>query len=91
MIEELIKIDQQLFHVINTASSNTFFDCLMPILRNKYTWIPLYIIIIGFALKTFKLKGLYFLIFLAAAAGMADYGSASVLKPTFNNGKFQAK
>lgn len=84
MIEEIIKIDQQIFHAINTGLSNTFFDWLMPILRNKYTWIPLYIIMIAFAIKTYKLKGLYMLLFLTAAVGIADFGSASILKPAFN-------
>ena len=84
MIEDFLKLDQQLFHAINTGLSNAFFDWLMPILRNKYTWIPLYIFIVAFAVKTYKLKGLYFALFLAATAGIADFGSSSILKPTFN-------
>lgn len=84
MIEEIIKLDQQLFHAINTGLSNTFFDWLMPILRNKYTWIPLYIIIIAEAIKTYKLKGIYLVLFLTAAVGLADFGSSSILKPAFN-------
>ena len=84
MIEELIKIDHQIFYAINSGLSNVFFDWLMPILRNKYTWIPLYIIIIAEAIKTHKLKGFYLVLFLAAAVGLADFGSASILKPTFN-------
>lgn len=84
MLEELLKIDQQLFHAINTGLSNTFFDWLMPILRDRYTWIPLYIFIIAFAIKTYKLKGLYLVLFLGAAVGLADFGSATILKPAFN-------
>lgn len=84
MIEEIIKFDQQLFHAINTGLSNVFFDWLMPILRNKYTWVPLYILIIAFAIKTYKLKGLYLVLFLAATVGIADFGSSGILKPTFN-------
>lgn len=84
MINELIKLDQQIFEAINTGCGNIFFDWLMPILRNKLTWIPLYLFIIGFALKTYKIKGLYLILFFAATVGIADFGSASVLKPTFN-------
>ena len=84
MIAELIKIDHQLFYAINVGCSNVFFDWLMPILRNKYVWIPLYIFIIAYALKFYKLKGFYLILFFAAAVGLADYGSASVIKPLFN-------
>jgi membrane-associated phospholipid phosphatase len=83
-MEEIIKIDQQLFHAINTGLSNVFFDWLMPILRNKYTWLPLYILIIAFAIKAYKLKGFYLILFFAATVGIADFGSSSILKPTFN-------
>ena len=84
VIEDFLKLDQQLFHAINTGLSNAFFDWLMPILRNKYTWVPLYIFIIAFAIKTYKLKGLYLSLFLAVTVGIADFGSSSILKPTFN-------
>ncbi|MFC5281992.1 phosphatase PAP2 family protein [Pedobacter alpinus] len=83
MLEEILKLDHQLFQAINTGLSNSFFDWLMPIMRNKYTWIPLYIGIIIFAIKTYKTKGLYLVLFLATTVGIADFGSASILKPIF--------
>lgn len=83
MFEEIIKLDHQLFQAINTGLSNGFFDWLMPIMRNKYTWIPLYIAIIFFAIRAYKVKGLYFVMFLAATVGLADFGSASIVKPIF--------
>lgn len=84
MLEEIIRLDHQLFEAVNTGLSNAFFDWLMPIMRNKYVWIPLYVGIIFFAIKTYKVKGLYFVMFLAATVGIADFGSASVMKPIFN-------
>lgn len=83
MIEQIIQLDHQLFFAINNGLSNAFFDGLMPILRNKYTWIPLYIILIVFSIYTYKLKGFYLIVFLGIAVGIADYGSASMLKPAF--------
>lgn len=84
MIEDIIKLDHQLFQFINTDLSNAFFDWLMPILRNKLVWIPLYIFMIVFAIKTYKVKGFYLILFLIAAVGIADFGSASIIKPFFN-------
>jgi membrane-associated phospholipid phosphatase len=83
MIEHLIQLDHQIFFAINNGLSNAFFDFLMPILRNKYTWIPLYILIIFFAVRLYKTKGLYLVAFLGIAVGLADYGSAKILKPAF--------
>lgn len=83
MLEEIIRLDHQLFEAINTGLSNAVFDWLMPIMRNKYTWIPLYIAIIFFAIKTYKTKGLYLVLFLVATVGIADFGSASIVKPIF--------
>ena len=84
MINELIKIDHQIFEAINTGCSNAFFDWLMPVIRNKLTWIPLYLLIIGFALKTYKIKGFYLILFFAATVGLADFISSSVIKPMIN-------
>lgn len=83
MIEQIIQLDHQLFFAINNGLSNFFFDWLMPILRNKYVWIPLYIFIIAFSIKKYKIKGVYLVLFLSATAGFADFTSAKVMKPAF--------
>lgn len=83
-MEQIISLDHDLFFAINNGMSNVFFDWLMPILRNKYVWIPLYILIIYFSIKKYKVKGAYLVVFLAITVGIADYTSASILKPTFN-------
>lgn len=84
MLEEILKLDHQLFETINSGLSNVIFDWLMPILRNKYTWIPLYLAIIIYAIKTYKRNGIYLILALALTVGIADFGSASILKPYFN-------
>ncbi|MEO5910830.1 MAG: phosphatase PAP2 family protein [Pelobium sp.] len=84
MIEELIKIDHQIFQAINTGLSNVFFDWLMPILREKKTWIPVYAFIFIFFTWKYRLNGLYFILFFVAAVGIADFGSASIIKPLVN-------
>ncbi len=83
MIEQIIQLDHQLFFAINNGLSNFFFDWLMPILRNKYVWIPLYLFIIVVAIKKYKIKGVYLILFLSATVGIADSTSAKILKPAF--------
>lgn len=80
MLVEIIKLDHQLFYAINTNLTNVFFDWLMPILRNHYTWIPLYIFILYYFIKNYKLNGLYLTLALIACFAVADFTSASLIK-----------
>ena len=80
MIDQLISLDQEAFLAINQGLSNAFFDWLMPILRNRYTWAPLYLFIIVFCIRNYKRNGLYIIVFLLVTFGIADHVSSSVIK-----------
>lgn len=81
MIEQLIELDQQLFLSINKGLANQFFDFLMPLLRNPYTWAPLYLFFIIFAIRNYKKKGVIMILLLLVTFGLGDYTSASIIKP----------
>ncbi len=81
MLHQLIQTDQQIFHFINHDLANSFFDWLMPILRNAKNWIPLYLFIIVFCIWKFKKAGIVIIVMLALSAGFADFTSASMVKP----------
>jgi membrane-associated phospholipid phosphatase len=83
MPDYLLHLDQQLFHFINHDMSNWFFDMLMPVLRNRLVWIPLYVFIFVFCLWRYKKQGIIIIILLALTAGLADYGSATIIKSFF--------
>ena len=83
MIEQLIHIDQSIFHFINEVISNAVFDLILPVIRNKYTWIPLYIALIVFLYFKYKVKGLWIISFLLLSVGIADPVSAKLIKPGF--------
>ena len=76
----LLQFDENFFHLVNSGCQNGFFDWLMPLLRNKYIWIPLYLFIVSFLLLNFKLKGLYLCIALVLTVGVADSTSSQLLK-----------
>ena len=78
----ILQLDESIFHAINTVGQNAFFDWLMPLWRNKLTWIPLYIILIGIILYQLKIKGLYLLLALGLTIGIADTMSSKVIKKT---------
>lgn len=83
MPDYLLQLDRQLFYFINHDLGNAFFDVLMPILRNRLVWIPVYVFIFVFCLWRYKKQGLVIIALLAITFGVADFGSASIIKPAY--------
>lgn len=81
MIDQLVEFDRDLFFAINNGLSNGFFDWLMPILRDRYTWVLLYLSIIVFSIKNYGKQGFIMILFLAITFGISDFISSSVIKP----------
>ncbi len=79
-METILYLDFELFKWINQDLQNSFFDLIMPWWRSKYTWIPIYLILIGFMCWKFKLQGFYFILALALTVGVADTISSKVVK-----------
>jgi membrane-associated phospholipid phosphatase len=83
MPDFLLQLDRQLFYFINHDLSNAFFDVLMPVLRNRLVWIPLYVLIFIFCLWRYKKRGFIIIVLLALTFGVADFGSATIIKSTY--------
>ena len=81
-MDVILQLDESLFHIINSLGQNAFFDWLMPFWRNKLTWIPLYIFLIGIVLYQLKIKGLYLLLALGLTIGISDTLSSKIIKKT---------
>lgn len=80
MIDQLISLDQEAFLAINQGLSNAFFDWLMPILRNRYTWVPLYLFIVIFCIKNYGKPGILIILFILITFGISDQLSSSAIK-----------
>lgn len=80
MLDTLLEWDQWLFHIINYDWHNGLLDVIMPYWREKKLWIPLYLIIGGFALYRYRLKGLYFILAAALTIAIADPVSSQLIK-----------
>ncbi|MBR9861497.1 phosphatase PAP2 family protein [bacterium] len=83
MIEALTAFDIQFFKWIHLGLANDVFDYVLPIIRNKYTWIPLYLLFVFFIFKKYRWKGVILLIIAGLSVTIADQVSASVIKPMF--------
>lgn len=80
-MEELIAFDQYIFEIINGHTHNAVLDWLMPIWREKSTWIPFYLALTVFLGYKYRKAGLYLILGLALSVGLADTISSKVIKP----------
>ncbi len=82
MLDSILEIDFQLFELINQSFQNNFFDFIMPYLREKTVWIPLYIGLAVFFIKQFKLKkGIIIIVLSIICVGISDITSSKIIKP----------
>lgn len=81
MIENLHNFDVELFLKINRGLSNGFFDWLLPLLRNRFFWSPLYLFIIIFCIRQYKKKGLYIIGGILLTFALGDLISSRFIKP----------
>lgn len=75
--------DKRIFYAINTRGANDFFDWLMPLIRNSFTWAPLYFFIILFAIINFKKNGWWWLLFALGTVAITDLTGARIFKASF--------
>lgn len=79
----LYNIDAQIFHWINSDLSNALFDFIMPWLREKKTWIPLYIVLAVFLIYKYRRTGLFMILFTILTVSTSDMVSNYGFKKTF--------
>lgn len=80
MIAELQQLDAELFLKINKGLGNDFFDLIMPLLRNRFFWAPLYIFIIAFCIKQYKKQGYYIILGLLITFATGDLIASRLIK-----------
>lgn len=81
MIAELQQFDTELFLKIHRGLSNGFFDWLMPLVRNRFFWSPLYLFIVIFCIKQYKKQGYYMILMVLVTFAMGDLIASRIIKP----------
>ena len=81
-MELINSIDITIFHLIN---DNGFLemDKAMLVVSDKFTWIPLYLLLLYLLYKKYKANLLWITISLIILVFLADYGSVHFFKNTF--------
>ncbi|WP_214228390.1 phosphatase PAP2 family protein [Pedobacter sp. B4-66] len=82
MIESLQQFDVELFLKIHRGFANPFFDWLLPLMRNRFFWAPLYLFIIIFSFIEYKKKGWYIIGMLLVTFAIGDLVASRVIKPS---------
>lgn len=82
MIESLQQFDVELFLKIHRGLANPFFDWLLPLMRNRFFWAPLYLFIIIFSFIEYKKKGWYIIGMLLVTFAIGDLVASRVIKPS---------
>lgn len=81
MMQGLLHLDTALFHWINSGWSNPVFDVLLTAARNKYIWLPLYVLCISWILFNHNVRqSTYIILLLVAGIFVSDTISSKVIK-----------
>jgi membrane-associated phospholipid phosphatase len=76
----LLEMDYSLFNWINQQWTNPTLDVILPLVRNKYVWIPLYIYILSFIIFNYRNQALKIILVLFMVIGIADGVSSHLIK-----------
>jgi undecaprenyl-diphosphatase len=72
--------DKWLFVKLNSQWTNSFFDTILPFIRNSVFWAPLYIFVAVFIALNFGKKGLWWSLLFICTVALTDMIGARVFK-----------
>jgi membrane-associated phospholipid phosphatase len=72
MMETLLQWDASLFEWINSGWTNPVFDILMPAARNKYLWIPLYVLALSWIFFNSSIRQIAYIVFFVSISIFAS-------------------
>ncbi len=81
LIKWVIELDKNVFVFINSSMHKSWLDGFMLLMRNPYTWVPLYVLLLFKIYKTSPGILLPFVIASLACFAITDFTSASIIKP----------
>jgi len=83
-LPQVIKqLDYNLFSKMNGQWHNSFFDVLLPFIREPFVWLPFYLFLVFFTIINFKGKGWFWVLFFILNVILSDYISSTVIKENF--------
>ena len=81
-LDSLLQADQALFLWLN-GHHTPFWDSIMRAVTFKFTWIPLYLLLIYRLITEFKSKAVGYLLCIIAIVTLSDFIASGLFKPFF--------
>lgn len=81
-MEYINQIDHRLFQALNGFRIENL-DSFMLLISNRFTWIPLYVFLIGAIIYKFKTQSFAIIIGILLSVGASDYITSGLMKPYF--------
>lgn len=81
MIEELIRLDHQIFDLINQVWTNNLLDFILPYFRFKFFWAPAYLFFISFLILNYRMQGVVVVVLIILTIAVSDQLASSIIKP----------
>jgi membrane-associated phospholipid phosphatase len=83
LLNWLDHIDKVLVLLIQHDSDHFLFDKVMPVLRDPFTWIPLYAFMLYYAIRKGRKKAWFFIVLSVGTFAITDSVTTQLLKPLF--------
>lgn len=83
MLEDLLRLDDRLFVLINQTWAHESLDELMKILSSTWAFVPFYLWSVYKLIKRYKTRAYLPILIAVLAFGLADSISSKIFKPTF--------
>ena len=83
LLKWLDHIDKVLFVLIQHDADHSLLDKIMPVLRDPYTWIPLYAFLLYYSIRKGKNKAWVFIVLSLLCFAATDGVTTQLLKPLF--------
>lgn len=80
---EVWQADCEIFFAINHGLSSPLLDDIALVLRDRFTWLPLYILATTFIIWRWRMKGLMIVMAAALTVLLTEAASSWILKPIF--------
>lgn len=81
-VDSLLQADQSLFLRLN-GYHDPFWDNLMVAFTYKFTWIPLYLVLVYSLISRFKAQAVGYLLCMIAVVALSDQIASGIFKPYF--------
>jgi undecaprenyl-diphosphatase len=78
-----MNLDYSLYHFINQTLVSAWADVIMVYATNKWTWLPLYLLLVFLGYRAFRKKVFWMLICVVIAVGASDQICSAIMKPIF--------